>query len=84
LHRTGADDVRKSIRMHFHYGLFADILRDLAKTVSSLPASDLAHRAVLRDAAQALYSALQAGDQGGDETSGLTAKEEVQLLHIME
>ena len=35
LHRTGADDVRKSIRMHFHYGLFADILRDLAKTVSS-------------------------------------------------
>src|SRR6476659_10141530 len=58
LHRTGADDVRKSIRMHFHYGLFADILRDLA---------------------------LQAGNQGsGDETSGLTAKEEVQLLHIME
>ena len=27
LHRTGADDVRKSVRMHFHYGLFADILR---------------------------------------------------------
>ena len=64
LHRTGADDVRKSVRMHFHYGLFADILRDLAKTVSSLPASDLAHRAVLRDAAQAFHSALQAGDQG--------------------
>ena len=58
---------------------------NLAKTVSSLPASDLAHRAVLRDAAQTLYSALQAGDEGsGDETSGLTAKEEVQLLHIME
>ena len=85
LHRTGADDVRKSVRMHFHCGLFADILRDLAKTVSSLPTSDLAHRAVLRDAAQALYSALQAGDQGGgDKTSGLTAKEEVRLLHIME
>ena len=85
LHRTGADDVRKSVRMHFHYGRFADILRDLAKTVSSLPASDLAHRSVLRNAAQTLYSALQAGDEGsGDETSGLTAKEEVQLLHIME
>jgi len=53
--------------------------------VNSLPASDLAHRALLRDAAQTLYSALQAGDEGsGDETSGLTAKEEVQLLHIME
>jgi hypothetical protein len=85
LHRTGADDVRKSVRMHFHFGLFADILRDLAKTVSSLPANDLAHRAALRDAAQALYSALQAAERdGADKTSALTAKEEVQLLHIME
>jgi hypothetical protein len=85
LYRTGADDVRKSVRMHFHYRLFADILRDLAKTVSAMPASDLAHRAVLRDAAEALYSALQASDQGsGDETSGLTPQEEVRLLHIME
>jgi hypothetical protein len=71
--------------MHFHYGLFADILRDLAKTVSSLPASDLAHRADLRDAAQALHSALQAEDKGSsDETDGLTPDEEVRLLHIME
>jgi hypothetical protein len=85
LHRTGADDVRKSVRMHFHYGLFADILRDLAKTVSSLPASDLTHRADLRDAAQTLHSALQAEDKGSsDETYGLTPKEEVRLLHIME
>ena len=85
LHRTGADDVRKSVRMHFHYGLFADILRDLAKTVSSLPASDLGHRADLRDAAQALHSALQAEDKGSsDETYDLTPDEEVRLLHIME
>ena len=84
LHRTGAA-VRKSVRMHFHYGLFADILRDLAKTVSSLPASDLVHRADLRDAAQALHSALQAEDKGSsDETDGLTPDEEVRLLHIME
>ena len=85
LHRTGADDVRKSVRMHFHYGLFADILRDLAKTVSSLPASDLAHRADLRDAAQAFHSALQAEDKGSsDETYDLTPDEEVRFLHIME
>ena len=85
LHRTGADDVRKSVRMHFHYGLFADILRDLAKTVSSLPASDLAHRADLRDAALALHSALQAEDKGSsDETYDLTPDEEVRFLHIME
>ena len=38
LYRTGAVDVRKTIRMHFHYALFAEILRDLAKTVSR-PAS---------------------------------------------
>jgi hypothetical protein len=85
LHRPGPDDVRKSVRMHFHFGLFADILRDLAKTVSSLPANDLAHRAALHDAAQALYSALQTAERdGADETSRLTAKEEAQLLHIME
>jgi len=85
LHRAGADDVRKSVRMHFHYGLFADILRDLAKTASAVPSSDLAHRAILRDAAQALCSALQAGGQGGgDDTAGLTPQEEVRLLHIME
>src|SRR5262245_23415776 len=44
LHRMGAADVRKSVRMHFHYGLFADILHDLAKTVSY--GSELARRAV--------------------------------------
>jgi hypothetical protein len=85
LHRAGADDIRKSVRMHFHYGLFADILRDLAKTVNSLPARDIVHRATLRDAAQTLCSALQpSGQCCGDETAGLTPQEEVRLLHIME
>src|SRR6266568_635534 len=49
LHRTGAADVRKTIRMHFHYALFAEILRDLAKTVSALPPADVAHRDALRE-----------------------------------
>ena len=85
LYRTGADDVRKSVRMHFRYGLFADILRDLAKTVSALPASDRAHRVVLREAAQALHAALQAAEQDNtDEAQALSAKEEARLLHIME
>jgi len=60
LHRTGAADVRKSVHMHFHYALFAEILRDLAKTVASLPPADVAHREALRDAAKALYFALKA------------------------
>ena len=45
LHRTGADETRKTVRMHFHYALFAEILQDLAKTVvaqgPSAPAVDV-------------------------------------------
>jgi hypothetical protein len=64
LHRTGADETRKTLRMHFHYALFAEILQDLAKTVASLPAADLVHREALRDAAKSLYLALEeAADQ---------------------
>jgi len=59
LHRPGPADARKSVRMHFHYALFAEILRDLAKTVSALPLADDAHRGALRDAAKALYAALE-------------------------
>jgi len=44
--------------MHFHYALFAEILQDLAKTVSALPLADEAHRTALGDAAKALYLAL--------------------------
>ena len=35
LERPGADDVHKSIHMHIHFGLFADILRELAATVAA-------------------------------------------------
>src|SRR5262245_32582224 len=58
LHRTGDADTRKSVRIHIHYGLFAEILRDLARTVSALPPSDAAHRDALRDAARELARAL--------------------------
>jgi hypothetical protein len=58
LHRTGSADVRKSVHMHFHYGLFADILNDLATTVASFPLDDANHREALRTAAKALYDAL--------------------------
>ena len=64
LHRTGAADLRKTIRIHFHYALFAEILRDLAKTVSALPPTDVAHREALRDSAKALYRALGEGACG--------------------
>src|SRR5271169_4671340 len=37
LYREGGSDTRKSVRMHFHYALFAEILRDLARTAASVP-----------------------------------------------
>jgi hypothetical protein len=98
LHHAGADNVRKSVRMHFHYALFAEILHDLARTVASLPADDLVHREALADAAKALYLALQIKKGRSeikkgqseikkgqsDGTAGLTPEEEVGLLHILE
>lgn len=33
LERPGADDVRKSIHMHINFGLFADIVRELARII---------------------------------------------------
>src|SRR6516164_2835956 len=59
LHRTGDADTRKSVRMHFHYGLFADILSDLANTVASMAPDDVSHRDALRTAAEAFYRALE-------------------------
>jgi hypothetical protein len=59
LHRIGDADTRKTIRMHFHYGLFAEILNDLARTVAAMPLDDVLHRDALRGGAQALWLALE-------------------------
>jgi len=100
LERSGAPDVRKAIRMHFHYGLFAEILRELAKTATSVALDDTFHRDDLREGAKALWQALdghveQTGRSGklGSLTcagpretniSKMTPEEEVALLHVME
>src|SRR6516164_9265113 len=52
--------------MHFHYGLFADILSDLASTVASMAPDDATHRDALRTAAKALYQALEPKDHVGE------------------
>ena len=80
LYRTGDVDDRKSIRMHFHYALFAEILHDLARTVSVLPPADVQHREALRDAAKALYRALD----DAVSVPQMTAEEEVLLTHVLE
>jgi hypothetical protein len=84
LYRTDTGDERKSVRMHFHYGLFAEILRDLARTVSSVPPADAAHRDELRDGAKALYRALDPRRNDKKDMAQMTPEEEVLLLHVME
>jgi hypothetical protein len=92
LHRTGDAETRRSVHMHFHYALFADILRDLAKTVSGMPLEDTAHRKTVREAAKALYLSLDdrakvaaaGAKKKADDVSELTPEEEVLLLHVLE
>jgi hypothetical protein len=84
LYHMGDAAVRKSVRMHFHYALFADILQDLARTVSSVPPADAAHRDALREAAKALYLALEPRSNDKADLAQMTPDEEVTLLHVME
>lgn len=58
LERPGTDEVRKSIHMHLNFGLFADILGDLASTVGRIPKDDILHREQLAQAVTELQRAL--------------------------
>jgi hypothetical protein len=60
LEHPGTDDVRKSIHMHLNFGLFADILRDLASTVGRIPKDDILHHDQLAQAVTDLQRALSA------------------------
>lgn len=98
LQRTGDVESRRSIRMHLHYGLFAEILQELAKTASALPADDVDHRNALREAAKALHGALAAkpvrqsrtieasnpSRKGETDVTKMSPEEEVLLLHVLE
>ena len=58
LEHPGAEDVRKSIHMHINFGLFADILHELASTVGRIAKDDFMHRDQLAGAAAELHKAL--------------------------
>ncbi len=83
LYRGGAPETRKSIRMHFHYAFFAEILHELARTVTSVPLADTEHRDALRDGAKALYRALAKGAKDPNDPK-MTPEDEVLLLHVIE
>jgi hypothetical protein len=58
LERPGSGDAHKSIHMHINFGLFADILTELAATVERVPKDDVLHREQLTNAVAALHAAL--------------------------
>ena len=58
LERPAAEDVRKSIHMHLNFGLFADILREVASTVGRIPKDDVLHHEQLLQAVTELQKAL--------------------------
>lgn len=79
--RGGGESERKSVRLHIHYALFADILDELAKTVSAIPPADI-HRDALAAGASSLAAALRLS--GANVEAELTPEDEVRLLHILE
>ena len=58
LEHPGPEDVRKSIHLHINFGLFADILQELAATVSRIDPFDTGHRDQLARAAANLHHEL--------------------------
>jgi hypothetical protein len=58
LEHPGAGDVHKSIHMHINFGLFADVLRELALSVGRVPKDDVMHRDQLIKAVAELHLAL--------------------------
>jgi len=87
LSREGGNGERKSVRLHLHHALFAEILNELAKTASAIPAADARHREALAAGAGALAAALSPSEAAvaeGDDVGDMTPDEEVKLLHILE
>jgi hypothetical protein len=94
LDHPGDTDTRKSVHLHVRYALLADILTDLAKTVSAIPTEHTAQRTALADAAKALQEALappltsadeaELGRLPVDDIAEMSPQEAVLLLHVLE
>lgn len=81
--RGGGESERKSVRLYIHYALFAEILDELAKTVSAIPPADI-HHDTLAAGAAALSAALGPGRTNVEADAELTSEDEVRLLHLLE
>ena len=93
LDHPGDVDARKSVHLHVHYALLADILSSLTRTVSAIPTDHDVRD--LAEVARGLYEALGARITSADETEKpsdphasdlgqMSPEEEVLLLHVME
>lgn len=51
LERSGSGDEKKSVHIHLHYGLFADVLEQLAASVTKVPEDDPSREHLSRAAA---------------------------------
>jgi len=79
--RPGNGATRKSVHIHIRFELFADILRELAKTVPGLPSA--ADPTDLREAATALCHALAAISEVKDAPR-MSEEEGELVLRLME
>ena len=60
----------KSIQMHINFGLFADILRELASTFGRIPKDDILHHDQLAQAVTELQRALVGSPAKQTKTGG--------------
>ena len=58
LRHVGGRSGKGVIHMHLNFGLFADILRELAATVGRIPKDEVMHRDQLAKAVAELHTAL--------------------------
>lgn len=88
LSRGGDDSERKSVNIRIHPALFAEMLHDLAKSAAISPVRNAAQRTAIREAASALADGLGAQQpalgQSQASSDGMSADEEVALLHVLE
>ncbi len=63
------DDQKRLVDIHLHHGVFADILDEIARSVSAQPPIDLPHREALLEAARHLAAALDAAPAANPKTT---------------
>ena len=71
LSRNGGE--RRTVEVHLHYYLFADILAELSESIGAVPLDD-AHRSTLLEAARKLEGALRPASPGAESAKSKPGK----------